>query len=224
MLRNALPDPVAALKNRGFFQPWADPGLHDECQLRVCQNGDLFENSAAIAAYLNNTKKVTGIKTRKSLIDFALHEVLRHESQKKLLSLKGKVSWQGDLSTWRKGQLCLMTLVDTTVWIDFFTGKTNPQVDILELLISEGQDICICGMVMTEVLQGVREDKQYKKIHAHFQSLLFLTMTQEMHLHSAEINRFLRKRGITIRKPIDCMIASVAVAYNYPVASQRQVF
>ena len=107
-----------------------------------------------------------------------------------------------------------MTLVDTTVWIDFFTGKTNPQVDILELLISEGQDICICGMVMTEVLQGVREDKQYKKIHAHFQSLLFLPMTREMHLHSAEIYRFLRKRGITIRKPIDCMIASVAVAHH----------
>jgi Arc/MetJ family transcription regulator len=48
-------------------------------------------------------QKATGIKTRKSLIDFALHEVLRHENQKKLLSLKGKVDWQGDLSAWRKG-------------------------------------------------------------------------------------------------------------------------
>ncbi|HAS83773.1 MAG TPA: hypothetical protein DCS43_14150 [Verrucomicrobia bacterium] len=56
-----------------------------------------------------------------------------------------------------------MTLVDTTVWIDFFTGKANPQVAVLDLLISEGQDICICGMVLTEVLQGVREDKQYKE-------------------------------------------------------------
>lgn len=48
-------------------------------------------------------QKATGIKTRKSLIDFALREVLRHENQKKLLALKGKVDWQGDLSTWRKG-------------------------------------------------------------------------------------------------------------------------
>ena len=48
-------------------------------------------------------QKATGIKTRRSLIDFALHEVLRHENQKKLLSLKGKVDWQDDLSTWRKG-------------------------------------------------------------------------------------------------------------------------
>ncbi len=50
-------------------------------------------------------QKATGIKTRKSLIDFALHEVLRHENQKKLLELKGNVDWQGDLSVWRKGSL-----------------------------------------------------------------------------------------------------------------------
>lgn len=107
-----------------------------------------------------------------------------------------------------------MILVDTTVWIDFFTGKTTPQVDILELLISEGQDICVCGLVLTEVLQGVREETQYKKIKTYFENLLFLPMTQAMHLQSAAIYRSLRKKGITIRKPIDCMIASAAIAHN----------
>jgi predicted nucleic acid-binding protein len=107
-----------------------------------------------------------------------------------------------------------MTLVDTTVWIDFFTGKANPQVAVLDLLISEGQDICICGMVLTEVLQGVREDKQYKQIYSCFQNLIYLNMTQAMHLHAANIYRSLRKQGITIRKPIDCMIASLAITHN----------
>ena len=107
-----------------------------------------------------------------------------------------------------------MTLVDTTVWIDFFTGKANPQVAVLDLLISESQDICICGMVLTEVLQGVRKDKQYKEIYTYFQNLLFLHMTQDMHLHAAELYRSLRKKGMTIRKPIDCMIASVAIAHE----------
>ena len=107
-----------------------------------------------------------------------------------------------------------MILVDTTVWIDFFTGKTTSQVDILELLISEDQDICVCGLVLTEVLQGVREEKQYKKIKTYFENLVFLPMTQSMHLHSAEIYRSLQKKGITIRKPIDCMIASVAIAHK----------
>jgi predicted nucleic acid-binding protein len=107
-----------------------------------------------------------------------------------------------------------MVLVDTTVWVDFFTGKPTPQVTILELLISEGQDICVCGLVLTEVLQGVREERQYRKIKSYFENLPFLPMTQAMHLHSAEIYRSLRKRGITVRKPIDCMIASVAIAHK----------
>jgi len=54
---------------------------------------------------VDKCQKATGIKTRRSLIDYALHEVLRHENQKKLLELKGNVDWQGDLSLWRKGRL-----------------------------------------------------------------------------------------------------------------------
>jgi len=49
-------------------------------------------------------QKVTGIKTKKSLIDFALKEVLRQANQKKLLELKGNVDWQGNLDEWRKGR------------------------------------------------------------------------------------------------------------------------
>jgi len=49
-------------------------------------------------------RKATGIKTRRGLIDYALHELLRHENQKKLLELKGNVNWRGDLATWRKGR------------------------------------------------------------------------------------------------------------------------
>ena len=50
-------------------------------------------------------QELTGIKTKKRLIDFALHEVIRHKSQRELLKLKGNVDWQGDLSAWRKGSL-----------------------------------------------------------------------------------------------------------------------
>ena len=47
-------------------------------------------------------QKVTGIATRRALIDFALREVLRHRRQRRLLELKGTVEWDGDLSEWRK--------------------------------------------------------------------------------------------------------------------------
>jgi Arc/MetJ family transcription regulator len=48
--------------------------------------------------------KATGIKTRRALIDHALRELLRHESQTKILELKGKVHWEGNLNEWRQGR------------------------------------------------------------------------------------------------------------------------
>ena len=50
-------------------------------------------------------QKATRIKTRRALIDYALHELLRHEFQAKILKLKGKVHWEGDLATWRSGRI-----------------------------------------------------------------------------------------------------------------------
>ncbi len=48
--------------------------------------------------------KATGLKTRRELVDFALRELLRHKQQQRLLSLKGKVSWEGDLAEMRSGR------------------------------------------------------------------------------------------------------------------------
>ena len=48
--------------------------------------------------------KATGLKTRRQLVDFALRELLRHKQQKKLLLLKGKVAWEGDLETMRSAR------------------------------------------------------------------------------------------------------------------------
>jgi len=45
--------------------------------------------------------KATGLRTRRELVDFALRELLRHQQQKKILSLKGKVTWEGDLAEMR---------------------------------------------------------------------------------------------------------------------------
>lgn len=49
--------------------------------------------------------KVTGLKTRRELVDFALRELLRRESQKRLLELKGRVRWEGDLEEMRRGRV-----------------------------------------------------------------------------------------------------------------------
>ena len=53
---------------------------------------------------VDNCLKATGIKTHRALIDYALRELLRHESQAKILELKGKVHWEGNLDEWRQGR------------------------------------------------------------------------------------------------------------------------
>jgi len=49
-------------------------------------------------------QKETGIGTRRAVIDYALQELLRHARQKKVLELKGRISWQGNLNAWRRGR------------------------------------------------------------------------------------------------------------------------
>jgi Arc/MetJ family transcription regulator len=53
---------------------------------------------------INDCINATGIKTQKALIDHALRELLRHEQQTKILELKGKINWNGNLDEWRQGR------------------------------------------------------------------------------------------------------------------------
>jgi Arc/MetJ family transcription regulator len=55
-------------------------------------------------ALVADCQKATGLKTRRGLVDHALRELLRHRRQKKVLELKGTVSWEGNLAGWRKGR------------------------------------------------------------------------------------------------------------------------
>jgi predicted nucleic acid-binding protein len=104
-----------------------------------------------------------------------------------------------------------MVLVDTTVWVDLFSGLTTPHVTVLESLIVRKEDICLCGVILTEVLQGIKDDKEYAKTQAIFSNLLYLAMTRETFLLAAHIYRSLRPRGVTLRNSIDCMIAAVCI-------------
>jgi predicted nucleic acid-binding protein len=107
-----------------------------------------------------------------------------------------------------------MTLVDTSVWIDFFPARNTPPVATLESLIEQSEDLCLCGVILTEVLQGIRDDMQYRKTEAVLSSLIFLPMNRNTFLSAANIYRILRAQGLTIRNSIDCMIAAVCIEHN----------
>jgi len=107
-----------------------------------------------------------------------------------------------------------MVLVDTTVWIDFFIGRDAPHVAMLQELIESEEDLSLCGVILAEVLQGIRSDTDFTKTKEYLDDLIFLPMRQTTFIRAAEMYRSLRKMGITIRKPVDCMIASVSIEYD----------
>ena len=102
----------------------------------------------------------------------------------------------------------MMVLVDTTVWIDFFGDSPTPQVARLQELIENDEDLCLCGVILAETLQGIRSDAEYRRTKDHLDSLIFFPMHRATFVRAAELYRALRKKGVTVRKPVDCMIAS----------------
>jgi predicted nucleic acid-binding protein len=107
-----------------------------------------------------------------------------------------------------------MVLVDTTVWIDFFADRSEPHVAALQELIENEEDLCLCGVILAEVLQGIRSDADYIETKDYLADLIFLPMRQVTFARAEELYRSLRKRGVTIRKPVDCMIAAVAIEHD----------
>lgn len=104
-----------------------------------------------------------------------------------------------------------MILVDTTVWIDFFSNRKLPHVISLIDSIEQRDELCLCGIILTEILQGIKNEGEYKIIEQSLHPLIFLDMKQSTFKLAADIFRTLQKRGITIRKTVDCMIAAVAI-------------
>lgn len=118
----------------------------------------------------------------------------------------------------------MMILVDTTVWIDFFSARSCQHAKALENLILNREDICVCGIILTEVLQGIRKGSEFNRTRDLLANLIFLPMQYSVFLRSAEIYRILRRKGITIRKALDCMIASVAIENDIPLLHNDKDF
>lgn len=107
-----------------------------------------------------------------------------------------------------------MILVDTSVWIDFFAGRDLPHVAKLEQFIHDNEDLALCGIILTEILQGILDDTTYRRVRRDLTPLIMLPMPLAVFVSAADIYRNLRKQGITIRKTNDCIIAATALEYH----------
>jgi predicted nucleic acid-binding protein len=108
-----------------------------------------------------------------------------------------------------------MLVVDTTVWIDYFNGKVTPGTDYLDRAFTE-ELILVGDLILAETLQGFRTDKDFKRAVAaleKFEQRPMLSPT--LAIQSAKNYRALRKKGVTVRKTIDCLIATYCIAEKH---------
>ncbi len=107
-----------------------------------------------------------------------------------------------------------MILVDTSVWIDFFAGRDLLHVANLEQLILNNEDLALCGIILTEILQSIADDTTHRRVQRYLTPLIMLPMPEAVFIRAANIYRNLRKQGITIRKTNDCIIAATALEHH----------
>jgi predicted nucleic acid-binding protein len=107
-----------------------------------------------------------------------------------------------------------MTLVDSSVWIDYFRGTPTAETDLLDSLLGK-QPLAIGDLILVEVLQGTSSDRDFDRVRMQLKNLELVAIGGEaISIQAARNYRRLRAQGITIRKTIDTLIATRCIEDN----------
>jgi hypothetical protein len=105
----------------------------------------------------------------------------------------------------------MTVLVDTSVWVDFFTGYHSPEAESLARLIEDEAEIVTCGLVVAEFFQGIRDRRSLNTLHTFFLDMPLLQPKEpETYSGAAGLYRELRARSVSVRSTVDCVIARLA--------------
>ncbi len=109
-----------------------------------------------------------------------------------------------------------MVLVDTLVPIDFLKGKNSNSTNKLVEIINQNIPFGICSFVYLELLQGVKDEKEFKLLDEYLSSQIFyhLNDNKKSYFKASKIRIICNKKGITIRSIIDLIIAQIAIDNN----------
>lgn len=117
-----------------------------------------------------------------------------------------------------------MVIVDTTVWVDYFQGAQNPETDWLNTELDR-QRLGLTDIILCEVLQGVRDDLVAKEVEGKLLKLeVFETGSVALAREAARNYRTLRSRGHTVRKTIDCLIATFCLREQHSLLHRDRDF
>lgn len=117
-----------------------------------------------------------------------------------------------------------MTIVDTTVWIDYLGGTINPHTDWLDRELNR-QRLGLTDLILCEILQGIRADSGFTRVRRDLSRfVVFNTGGEALAVASARNYRLLRSRGHTIRKTIDCLIATFCLTEGHSLLHRDHDF
>ena len=109
-----------------------------------------------------------------------------------------------------------MILVDSSVWIDYFIGIKTKETDRLDDILGR-TPIAIGDLILAEVLQGFKHDKDYRMARRVFESVsIFNMLGYQNAIKSADNYRALRRAGVTIRNTADVIIATFCIEAKLP--------
>lgn len=110
-----------------------------------------------------------------------------------------------------------MILADTSVWINYLNGQITPETDLLDECLIEGT-LVMGDLIFLEILQGIRNDKQFKQVKDKL-SLLdqYSMLSPKVIIQYANNYRILRKQGVTVRKTNDVIVASFCIQEKIPL-------
>jgi predicted nucleic acid-binding protein len=116
-------------------------------------------------------------------------------------------------------------VVDTSVWIDVLNNVDTPPAKTCVRLIEGGEPVALTDVIFTEVLQGLSDESEANEVERHLRAfpMLRLESLDEFAL-AAQLYRTARRKGITIRKTLDCLIAAPCVRANAPLLHADQDF
>ena len=119
-----------------------------------------------------------------------------------------------------------MLVVDSSVWIDFFNDATHPATDTLAQLLDHGEvRIVVPDLVLFEVLRGFRDEGPHRQARRLMESLhVQSTGGHELALAAAQHYRSLRAQGITVRSPIDVLVAAYCIENDYALLHRDRDF
>jgi predicted nucleic acid-binding protein len=105
-------------------------------------------------------------------------------------------------------------LVDSTVWIDYLRDGRAPAAERFARALDDDDELVTTGLVLTEVLQGVRSDRAFHMVLDRMSSFPRVDPDLDDHVRAAELYRAARRRGITIRGTIDCLMAALCLNHD----------